>query len=539
MTNGWNYADVWEAIAKRFPDEVAQECEDASYTWTELDRRADGLAAAFLEAGLGQQAKVAQHLFNGPEYLESVYAAFKVGMVPVNTNYRYVERELEYLWDNADVEAVVFDSDLADRCERVRAELPRIKLWLCVDAGDGCPDWAVPYESAASSRVGRTRAPWGRSGDDILLLYTGGTTGMPKGVMWPQHEMISMLDSQGRPGITAAADAESHAAGLTKVGPKVLPAAPLMHGTSLWFALSAMQSAGAVVTMPNRRYDAVALLDTIVEKQVKGLCIVGDAFARPLLDELRAAPDRWSLGGLRVVLSSGVMFSPDVKEALLEHADNALILDTLGTSESGTMARSETTKGSAAALARFKLGEHLRVIDDDGVDVVPGSGVAGRLAVSGHIPLGYYKDPEKTAQTFVTIGDRRFVVAGDWAEVELDGTIRLLGRGSGTINTGGEKVFPEEVEEALKNRSGIVDAAVVGVPDERLGQRIVAVVEAEPGIQLNPEDVIRAVKGELAAYKAPKAIVQVDDIGRGPNGKLDYARLAEIAAADATISQNS
>lgn len=530
----WNFADVWEAIADRFGDEPALIEPGRTVTWSAFDSRANGVAAALLEAGLGQQAKVAQYLYNAPEYLESVFATFKAGMVPVNTNYRYTGDELAYLWDNAEVETVVFHGDLVERCEELRARLPRIRLWLWVDAGTGeCPQWAVPYEQAAAAALGRVRAPWGRSGQDLFLLYTGGTTGHPKGVMWTQDTMYRMLEElNGRTPADQAAP-EGVAASIKRPGPRVLAAPPLMHGTAMWFAMPALNRAGSVVTLPDRSFDPARLLTVVVENDVKGISIVGDAFARPLNDALDAEPDRWDLTGLRVVFSSGVMFSPQSKARLLAHAPNATVVDSLGSSESGGVARSLSGAGEEVTVASFKVGERTRVIDEQGRDVVPGSGQRGRLANTGHVPIGYYQDPAKTAETFVEIDGAVHVVAGDWAEVEADGTIRLLGRGSACINTGGEKVYPEEVEESIKELGGVRDAVVVGLPDPRFGEAVAALIEPEAGTELDRDELVSSLRSRLAGYKLPRHVM-FGPVGRAPNGKADQVsirkRLQELTA---------
>ncbi|MEY2570547.1 MAG: 3-oxocholest-4-en-26-oate---CoA ligase, partial [Acidimicrobiaceae bacterium] len=309
-----------------------------------------------------------------------------------------------------------------------------------------------------------------------------------------------------------------------------LPAAPLMHGTSTWFSMPVLCRAGSVTTLVGRHLDAVEVLDAIVSGRINGIAIVGDAFARPLLAELDRAPARWDLDSLRVVFSSGAMLSADAKAALMRHAPNATIVDGLGSSESGFIGRAVVRPGGEPSTAHFVLSPDARVIDDDGNDVVPGSGQRGRLAVRGHLPLGYHNDAAKTAQTFVLLDGVRHVVAGDWAEVTSDGEIHLLGRGSECINTGGEKVFPEEVEEALKTHPAVVDAVVVGEPDERFGERVVAVVQlrsTEPG-----DDELRGhVRLVLAGYKVPKRIVRVPEIARGANGKVDYKRVRAAAAS--------
>jgi acyl-CoA synthetase (AMP-forming)/AMP-acid ligase II len=531
----WTFADLWEAAADRFADRPAQRCGDRTFTWHEFDRRADGVAAALVAAGLGQHAKVAQYLFNGPEYLEVHFACSKAGLVPVNTNYRYTGPELRYLWDNAEVEAVVLHGDLAATADEVRPDLPRVKLWLWVDAGDGstCPAWATPYEDAAGNPPPERVCPWPRDGQELNLLYTGGTTGHPKGVMWPQDTLIRMLEELNG---ALPADDETPAAwvaALDRPGPTVLPAAPLMHGTALWYVLPSLARGGCVVTIPSRRLDVAELLDTIVADGVKGVCIVGEAFARPILDALGAEPDRWDLSGLRVVFTSGAIMRADTKATLLRHAPRAQIIDSLGSSESGGLAKASSSAGTAetdGATASFRIGPNTRVVADDGTDVVPGSGQEGRIAIGGWIPLGYYGDETKTAETFLRLDGRMHVVAGDRAQVEADGTLKLLGRGSQCINTGGEKVFPEEVEEALKGHPTVRDAIVVGLPDDRFGEAVTAVVEATAGAEVD-EDVLReAVRGALAGYKAPRRVVAAP-IDRAPNGKADYRRLRALAAA--------
>ncbi len=534
----WNYADVWEALADRFGDSPALLHGATARTWREYDSRADGVAATLLDLGLDRQDKVAQYCRNRPEYLESMFAAFKAGLVPVNTNFRYGDDELAYLWKDADTAAVVFDSEFTETCDRLRHQFPEIKAWIRVPAPalDGtadteCPDWAVPYEAAASAPTGAgpTRAPWGRSGDDLNLLYTGGTTGMPKGVMWPQHDFFLMLERLYGRTAPEEADLDGYLARYERPGPRVLPGPPLMHGTACWFSMAALSAAGSVVMLTRRHFDPVELLDAIVDRAVKGVCIVGDPFAKPILAELDADPGRWDLSNVRLIMSSGAMLSRESKERLLAHAPQARLVDGLGSSESGSLGTAVAERPEDAATARFRLGEHVRVIDAEGRDVPPGSGRQGRLAVGGHLPLGYYKDPVKTASTFLTIDGRRYVVAGDWATVEADGTIALLGRGSGCINTAGEKVYPEEVEEVLKGAPGVRDACVVGMPDDRFGEAVVGLVEVEPGSGFDEAALIGRAKAHLAAYKAPRRILAVKHVARHANGKMDYATMKEEA----------
>jgi 3-oxocholest-4-en-26-oate---CoA ligase len=528
---GWNFADVWETVADRVPDALAQRQGDRSTTWAELDRRADGIASALLDAGLGEQAKVAQYLYNSPEYLESTFAAFKSGLATVNTNYRYAADELVYLWDNADAAAVVFHGAFADRVDDVRARVPDVRLWLWVDDRSGpCPPWATPYEDVASHPPARrTRAAWGRSGDHLLLLYTGGTTGMPKGVMWRQDDLFGALDAANKKRMPPEQDLAVLGDRVSGAGPRNLPAAPLMHGTGLFNAMSNLMVGGSVITMVGRHFDPVELLDTVESERINSMSIVGDAFAKPILRALDAEPDRWDVSSLRVIVSSGVIWSAATKAGLLRHNERLIMVDSLGSSEAIGMATSTTTAessgDSADRTARFELGANTRVVTEDGRDVVPGSGERGLVALRGRTPIGYYKDPEKSAATFQVIDGVRYSIPGDFAEVDADGTVRLIGRGSQCINTGGEKVYPEEVEEALKLHPAVHDAAVVGVPDERFGEAITAIVEASSGATIDERELIDHVKARLAHYKAPKRVLVVDSVARAANGKLDYRSL--------------
>ncbi|MEZ5222879.1 MAG: acyl-CoA synthetase [Ilumatobacteraceae bacterium] len=526
---GWNLAEIWEHNADRFGDAIAQVCGERVSTWAEFDRRADGIAATLLAAGAQRQDKVAHYLYNCPEYLESMFGLFKASLVPVNTNYRYTDDELAYLWDNADAVAVVFHGAFTERCEHMRSRVPGVRTWIWVDDGSGgCPDWAIPYETAAASATGRTIPPWGRSPDDLYLLYTGGTTGMPKGVMWRQDDIVGSLDAPSKQPLPAVPGWDAFDERIAKPGPRNLPGAPLMHGTGAFNAMWNLVLAGSVVTLEGRHFDPVELLDTIEHHRVNSISIVGDAFAKPILRALDAEPDRWDISSLRVIVSSGVMWAAETKQGLLRHNARLIMIDSLGSSEAIGMASNTTTAESVAQPAKtatFSLGPNTKVLTDDGREVAAGSGERGRVALRGRTPIGYYKDEAKSAATFVMFDGARWSIPGDWAEVAADGTLILYGRGSQCINTGGEKVFPEEVEEVLKQHPSVADAAVVGVPDERFGQAITALVEAHAGDTVDEAALIAHVKAHLAHYKAPKRVLPVPTIGRAANGKLDYKRL--------------
>ncbi len=535
--DGWNLAQIWERNADRFPDDVAQQCGERTTLWAEFDRRADGVAATLLAAGVTRQDKVAHYLYNCPEYLESMFGLFKAALVPVNTNYRYSDDELLYLWDNADAVAVIFHGSFTERCAHLRDRVPNVRTWIWVDDGSQpCPDWAIDYETAALSAIsagtGRVIPPWGRSSDDLYILYTGGTTGMPKGVMWRQDDMIGSLDAPSKNPLPAVPGWDAFDARIAKPGPRNLPAAPLMHGTGAFNAMWNLALAGSVVTMEGRHFDPIELLDTIERHRVNSISIVGDAFAKPILRTLDAEPDRWDISSLRVIVSSGVMWAAETKAGLLRHNQRLIMIDSLGSSEAIGMASNTTTAETVAAPAKtatFSLGPNTKVLTEDGREVVPGSGERGRVALRGRTPIGYYKDEAKSAATFVIVDGVRWSIPGDWAEVEADGTLQLYGRGSQCINTGGEKVFPEEVEEVLKRHPSVADAAVVGVPDERFGQAITALVEAHAGDTIDEAALIAHVKDQIAHYKAPKRVLPIDTIGRAANGKLDYKRLTTVA----------
>ncbi|HVM65040.1 MAG TPA: AMP-binding protein [Acidimicrobiales bacterium] len=516
--SAWNFADVWEAVAEVLPDAPALVHGGLHRSWRDFEARAAGVAAALDNVTDGT---VAQYLYSGPEYLESVFAAFKLGLPPVNTNYRYAPDELVYLWDNADCAVVVFHGEFTERAAAVRDRVPRVRHWLHVDDGTHpCPAWALPYEEAAAAVPGPART---RSPDDLYLVYTGGTTGLPKGVMWRQDDLFALLNATAPVRYPEDGGLDDVRRMLVKPGPPHIPAAPLMHGTGSFTSFAVLGAGGSVVTLTGRHFNVVELLDTIQRERVRSLAIVGDAFAKPVLAALDAEPGRWDVSSLRVLTSSGVMFSAAVKDGLLRHMPRLIIADTLGSSEALGMATSVSTADASAKTAVFTVGPSTRVITEDGRDVVPGSGEVGLMAQRGRVPLGYYKDEAKSAGTFRVLDGVRWSVPGDWATVEADGTLRLLGRGSQCINTGGEKVYPEEVEEALKTYPAILDAACVGVPDDRFGEVVVALVQASGPV--DEAAVIAHVKGVLAGYKAPRRVVQLPTLGRAPNGKVDYAAL--------------
>jgi fatty-acyl-CoA synthase len=537
---GWTYADVWEAIAAATPHRPALIQGERTVSWGAFDARADALARHMLSSGLSRDAKVAAYLYNCPEYLETYYAAFKASFTPVNTNYRYVAHELIYLFDNADAEAVVFHASFADTVAAIRGDLPKVKLWIAVaQPGDTIPAWAEDYEAIAGRTGPRAAPPQGRSGDDMLFLYTGGTTGMPKGVMWRLDDLFNVLGGggnvlEGLAPLASPAEAGERALmverGEMPARGVTIAAAPLMHGTAQFTAIGALTAGGGVAVLPSHRFNAAELWDEVDRIGASAIAIVGQAFAQPMLELLEAEPHRWSLASLRRIGSSGTVWNYENKQGLLKYLPAECVLfDSLGSSEAVGIGGSSSTAGAEAATAQFLLGPNTAAFTEDGRRIEAGSGERGLLALAGFLPLGYYKDPEKSAKTFRVFEGRRWSVPGDFATVDADGTLRLLGRGSQVINTGGEKVFPEEVEEALKRHPKVRDAVVVGLPDARFGERICAVVDADPD-QPAPTlaELSQHVRQDLADYKTPRDLV-LAPVARAPNGKLDYKASRALA----------
>ncbi len=524
----FNLASAWEAVSDAIPDEDALICGDARVSWGELDDRAARIAAALGAAGLGIADNVGLCLYNGNEYLEAQFGAMKRRCSPFNVNYRYTAAELGDLLVGADTRAVFYSADLVERFEEVRGSLDQVALFVQVGGGD-VPDWAVDYASLLAAHDPAARVD--RSPDDLWILFTGGTTGSPKGVMWPHGSLVGTMDRTfdsmrlALPTDLGEVVERVHEIRARGFVTRQLAAAPLMHGTAGIAALGTLVQGGAVLTLPGRHFDADALWRMVERHRATHLTVVGDAFCRPMLTALDDAARRgepFDLSSVFLIMSSGVMWSAPVKAGLLEHNPQMRLLDSLGSSEGAGFANKLESDSGATSTARFQLGPNTRVLAEDGHDVEPGSGERGRLALAGPLPIGYYKDPAKSAETWPVIDGRRYSIPGDWATVEADGSIVLLGRGSVCINTGGEKVYPEEVEEALKLHPGVVDATVVGVPDERWGQAVTALVELAPGASVDDADLGTTVRQNLADYKAPKHIVRVPRLQRSPNGKSDY-----------------
>jgi fatty-acyl-CoA synthase len=526
-----NLAAIHEAIAAEVPQRECLVFRDRRLTWAGVTDRTRRLADLLRSHGLGcreersslagwesGQDHVALYLYNGNEYLEGMLGAYKARCAPFNVNYRYVEDELLYLLENAEARAVVYHAEFAPQLARIRERLPGVRLLLQVadESENALLPGALDFERALGEAS--PAAPAGLSPDDLYILYTGGTTGRPKGVLWRQQDIF--FAALGGPSPPRDVDAI-----LTRAragGPRGLAAPPFMHGAAHWVAFNVWFVGGTVVVQDRPRHlDPDDIWSTVERERVALLTIVGDAFGRPLADQLRRS--RYDLSSLRLVSSGGAILTAALKQELLALLPGIRILDALGSSESGAQAAQYTAAGGRATTGDFAAGPGNVVLRDDlSGPMAPGSTEVGWLAREGHIPLGYYRDPDQTARTFPVVGGRRYAVPGDRATVHADGTIRLLGRDSVTINTGGEKVFAEEVEHALKHHPAVYDAVVVGTPHERWGQQVTALVRLREGAAATEEELRLEVGRSLAPYKVPRAFVFVDELVRAPSGKADY-----------------
>jgi acyl-CoA synthetase (AMP-forming)/AMP-acid ligase II len=524
-----NLADIFEIVADAVPDREALVAGDRRLTYAALDERANRLADLLAGAGIGPGDHVAAYLYNGTEFVETMLAAFKLRAAVVNVNYRYVAAELDYLLGDSDTKAIVYDARFTPTLAEVTPGLPKLGGCLAVGAGETVGGSQSYEDALAAASPARPRIR--RTGDDLYLLYTGGTTGMPKGVMWRHSDILAA----GLGDLDGATTREEETERARTGSDRHLPACPLMHGAAQWVTLATFYNGGTVILSPDTRLDAGRLAELVAAERATIVTIIGDAVGRPLADAL-AARAELDVSAVRVILNSGATVSPGVKDDLMARMPNAFVYDTFGSSESGTFAKSTSGSGNTPAQGRFAPREDAVVLDDELRPVRPGSGVVGRLARGGSVALGYYNDPEKTAATFPVIDGVRYIVTGDHATVEADGTIQVLGRGSACINSGGEKIYPDEVEAALKAHPDIADAMVVGLPDERFGERVVALVVLRHGPV--PADLDEHVRRHVAGYKAPRQVFPVDAVERFPSGKPDYAWARETALARAGRSDS-
>jgi acyl-CoA synthetase (AMP-forming)/AMP-acid ligase II len=506
----YNLADLFEQAVDEWPDRTYLIDERRRCTFAEMDARANRLAHHLAAQGVGPGDHVGIYALNRVEWVEALWAIFKLRAVWININYRYVEEELAYLFDNADLKFLIVEPEWVERAQSVAPDLPMLVI-------DGT------YEAAlAAQSPERDFAP--RSNDDIYILFTGGTTGMPKGVVW-RHEDVLMALGGGidvTTGVRVSAPSDFVDKGNAGFPLTFYPIPPLMHGASQWAVMG--QSFIGNTLVLRGKFDAVGVWQTIADEKVNVIMLTGDAMARPLLDARNGEAAGLDASSLLAISSSAVLFSQTCKDEFLEHFPNLVITDAIGSSESGANGITVVSKGTS-----MKGGPTVRaldstfVLDEDLRRIEPGSGKIGKLARTGNLPIGYYKDPEKTAATFVTGPDGvRYVLPGDFALIEADGSVTLLGRGSVSINSGGEKIFPEEVENALRSHPAVLDATVVGVPDERWGERVVAVIQPRPGTDLTLDDLQTHCRQHIAGYKVPRALVLVESVVRSPAGKPDY-----------------
>ena len=519
-------ATLWEAIADAVPARPAIIQGTTRRTWSEFDDRSARLAGVLRAHGLGAGAKVGQLLYNSPEFLETYFAALKLRAIPFNINYRYTADELAYLLTNADADALVYHSSLSDVVAKAVTAIGRpVRVLLEVDDGGiPLPD-GVAYEEAIALAEPARRIT--RGADDITMIYTGGTTGMPKAAITKVGpplayllETVPVLGGYAPVAIDEVPEFTRMIEGTEDVLVS-LPASPLMHNTGLGIGVApALATGGTIVLLGGRRFDVDELWDTVAAERVNAITIVGDAFARPMLTALNEDSSR-DLTCMRFILSSGAMFSSEVKAGLLGHLPRAMVMDIIGASE-GAMGMSIATADAPVQTGRFQPGPGVIVVTEDGRRLQPGAAEPGLVALPGGAE-GYYKDEAKTAATFRIIDGRRYTIPGDYATIDADGTLTLLGRGSSCINTAGEKVYPEEVEEILKALPWVEDALVFGIDDERLGQRVAAVLSRAPGITHEPvESILGAAREKLALFKIPRRVVIVDKVPRTQVGKPDY-----------------
>ena len=532
----FNLADLFEVVADAVPDRTALVTDRGRFTYAQVEDRSNRLAHALAAAGVGPGDHVGLMLVNGSEYVEGMLAAFKLRAVPINVNYRYVEGELRYLFGDADLVALVVHAQFSPQVARVAPDVPKLATVLVVD--DGTPDslpGAIRYEDALVGADDHRPDGSARSGDDIYCAYTGGTTGMPKGVLWRHEDIFFASLGGGDPTQMGnfISDSSELPSRILEQGLVAICTPPFMHVSGHWLVFSTFFGGGTIVIPPAGRFDPAAVWRLVATERVNLISLVGDAMARPLLDAYEAAPPgSIDASSLFVVASGGAILSPSTKDRIATVLPNVIVVDGFGSSETGVVGSKSSFSGTGPDSGpRFTVNDQTAVLDDDGRPIPPGSDAVGRLARRGHIPLGYYNDEAKTAATFVTVDGVRWVLPGDMARVAEDGTVVLLGRGSVSINTGGEKVFPEEVEAALKAHPGVEDAVVVGLPDERWGERVVAVVQYGAGAAPELGELQAFCRDRLAGYKIPRELKVVDRMVRSPSGKADY-RWAKDYAGD-------
>jgi acyl-CoA synthetase (AMP-forming)/AMP-acid ligase II len=523
----FNLADLFEAAVDAFPDREYLVAEGRRLTYAQMEDRANRLAHHLAAQGVRKGEHVGIYALNSTEWVTALWAVFKLRAVWVNINYRYVHDELRYLFTNADLVALIHQRQFSPRVAALLPELPALRHVIVIDDDSQEPDPsedAVDFEQAlAAASPERDFAP--RSGDDIYILYTGGTTGMPKGVVWRHEDVFFALGGgiDAMTGVRMERPEQMVEKGLAGGPLTFLPVAPLMHGATQWAVMGQSFTGNRIVLVA--KFDPQEVWSLIEAEKVNMIMITGDAMGKPLIEALDEPDASYDLSSLIGFTSTAALFSPAVKDEFFRHFPNLIMTDAIGSSESGNNGITRVMPGATAMKGGptvTAVGES--VVFDDALNLVkPGSGVIGKIARAGNIPLGYYNDPKKTAEVFITVDGRRFVMPGDFATIEADGSVTLLGRGSICINSGGEKIFPEEVEAVVRNHPDVMDAIVVGAPDERFGQRVAAIVEPRPGHTAPSLEVVQEhCRGHVAGYKVPRQLHVVDKIERSPSGKPDY-----------------
>ena len=531
-----DFASVWEMISDIIPENDALISGDEVVSWKDYDLKSSKIATALTNAGLSANSKAGLYLNNSNEYLIGQNAIFKIGGVPINVNYRYVAEELIYLLNNSDSEAVFYHACYSKRIKEIAEALPNIKAWIEVaDGTESHFDNAIKYEDLLDTCDPMERIH--RDPNTIYMLYTGGTTGMPKGVMYKQGEfLVFLFRTLKAMGYDVPEDINNleeqiHNFKRDNTFIKSLVGCPLMHGTGMWLgAFLPLLLGGTAITSKNLGFDADQLWTQVEDTKTSNIVIVGDAFAKPMLDALNRASIEgkpYDLSSVKVIISSGVMWSEEVKNGLLKHHDMQL-MDTMGSTEGG-MGSSISTRDNPPKTAKFSLNPGVIVIADDGEILEPGSTKVGLIGTSGLVPAGYYKDEKKSAETFKEVNGIRYSFPGDYAKLEEDGTITLLGRGSNCINSAGEKIYPEEVEEAIKRNQEVFDCLVVGIEDEKFGQKVVAVVSIEKNNEISEANLVESTREFIAGYKLPKKVIFVEEVQRAPNGKANYKWAKSVA----------
>src|SRR5580704_7574079 len=532
----FNLADLFEAAVDAYPEREYLVADGKRRTYAEMEARANQLAHYLASQGIGPGDHVGIYAYNSVEWVETAWAVFKLRAIWININYRYVKEELRYLMGNADLKALVYQREFSALVAALLPDLPAMQHLLVVDDGSDAEPapGSVPYEDALAGQSSeRDFGP--RTGDHLYILYTGGTTGMPKGVVWRHRDVFYALGGGTDPTTNERVTNPSVMVAKGAGGPMVhLPVAPLMHGATQWCVMGQSFVGSKIVLMA--KFDPHDVWRLVGDERVNSVMITGDAMGKPLVEQLdEPAASSYDLSSLLAVVSSAALFSAPVKDQFFERLPHIVITDAVGSSEGGNNGMTVVTAGDTAMKSGptiHLLGE--TVVFDENLELVPpGSGVIGKIARSGDIPVGYYNDPKKTAEVFIQVRGTRYVMPGDWATVEEDGSITLLGRGSIVINSGGEKIFPEEVESAVRSHPDVMDAIVCGAPDERWGQTVAAIIEPRVGHEPpSLESLQEHCRESVAGYKVPRRLYVVDRVERSPSGKPDYTWAAAVVGAD-------